>query len=51
MIAKRSIVDVPTAVMALATIGILWKYKKLQEPVVVATAALIGLVLYPLTHA
>jgi chromate transporter len=51
VIAKRSIVDVPTAVMALATIGILWKYKKLQEPVVVATAALIGLVLYPLTHA
>jgi chromate transporter len=51
VIAKRSIVDVPTAVMALVTIGILWKYKKLQEPVVVATAALIGLVLYPLTHA
>ncbi len=50
VIAKRSIVDVPTAVMALLTIGILWKYKKLQEPVVVASAALIGLVLYPLTH-
>ena len=50
VIAKRSIVDVPTAVMALVTIGILWKYKKLQEPVVVASAALIGLVLYPLTH-
>jgi chromate transporter len=50
VIAKRSIVDVPTAVMALLTIAILWKYKKLQEPFVVATAALIGLVLYPLTH-
>lgn len=50
VIAKRSIVDVPTAVMALLTIGILWKFKKLQEPVVVASAALIGLVLYPLTH-
>jgi chromate transporter len=50
VIAKRSIVDVPTAVMALVTIGILWKYKKLQEPVVVASAALIGLALYPLTH-
>ncbi len=50
VIAKRSIVDVPTAVMALLTIGILWKYKKLQEPVVVASAALIGLVLYPLTQ-
>jgi chromate transporter len=50
VIAKRSIVDVPTAVMALLTIAILWKYKKLQEPVVVASAALIGLLLYPLTH-
>jgi len=50
VIAKRSIVDVPTAVMALLTVAILWKYKKLQEPVVVVTAALIGLVLYPLTH-
>ena len=51
VIARRSIVDVPTAVVALLTIAILWKYKKLQEPVVVASAALIGLVLYPLTHA
>jgi chromate transporter len=50
VIAKRSIVDIPTALMALATIAILWRYKKLQEPVVVASAALIGLLLYPLTH-
>lgn len=50
VIAKRSIVDIPTALMALATIVILWKYKKLQEPVIVAGAALIGLVLYPLLH-
>jgi chromate transporter len=50
VIAKRSIVDVPTAAMALLTMAILWKYKKLQEPFVVASAALIGLVLYPLTH-
>ena len=50
VIAKRSIVDVPTAALALLTIAMLWKYKKLQEPVVVASAALIGLVLYPLTH-
>lgn len=48
VIAKRSIVDIPTALMALATIAILWKYKKLQEPFVVLGAALLGLVLYPL---
>ena len=50
VIAKRSIVDLPTAVLAVATIALLWKYKKLQEPVVVLAAALLGLVLYPLTH-
>jgi chromate transporter len=50
VIAKRSIVDVPTAVLALLTIALLWKFKKLQEPVVVVSAALIGLMLYPLTH-
>jgi len=50
VIAKRSIVDMPTALLALLTVAILWKYKKLQEPVVVVAAALIGLVLYPLTH-
>ncbi|MBK6557212.1 MAG: chromate transporter [Comamonadaceae bacterium] len=48
VIAKRSIVDVPTALIALATVGLLWKFKKLQEPVIVIGAALIGLVLYPL---
>lgn len=50
VIAKRSIIDIPTAVIALATIALLWKFKKLQEPVIVAVAAVIGLVLYPLLH-
>ena len=50
VIAKRSIMDVPTALMALVTVAILWKYKKLQEPVIVVGAALLGLVLYPLVH-
>jgi chromate transporter len=50
VIAKRSIVDVPTALMAVMTAAILWKYKKLQEPVIVVGAALLGLVLYPLVH-
>lgn len=50
VIAKRSIVDIPTAVIALATIVVLWKFKTLQEPVIIAAAAVIGLVLYPLLH-
>ncbi len=51
VIAKRSIVDLPTAVIALVTVGVLWKFKKLQEPMVIAVAAVTGLVLYPLMHA
>lgn len=51
VIARRSIIDLPTTVMAIITIGLLWRFKKLQEPVVVAAAALLGLVVYPLMHA
>lgn len=50
VIAKRSIVDVPTLLIGLATIALLWRFKKLQEPVVVGAAALVGLVVYPLVH-
>jgi chromate transporter len=50
VIAKRSIMDVPTALIALVTIGLLWRFKKLQEPVIVAAAALLGLIVYPLMH-
>ena len=50
VIAKRSIVDMPTALMALVTVAVLWKFNKLQEPFIVIGAALIGLVLYPLLH-
>jgi chromate transporter len=50
VIAKRSIVDIPTIIIAIVTAALLWKFKKLQEPVVVATAAIIGLLLYPLMH-
>jgi len=50
VIAQRSIVDIPTIVLALIAAGLLWKFKKLQEPVIIATAALIGLVAYPLVH-
>jgi chromate transporter len=47
VLAGRSIVDIPTALVALAAMGLVWKVKKLPEPVIVATAALIGLVAFP----
>jgi chromate transporter len=50
VIAKRSVIDVPTAIIAVGTIALLWRYKKLEEPVVVLGAALLGLVLYPIIH-
>jgi len=50
VIAKRSIVDVPTLAIALVTIALLWRFKRLQEPVIVTAAALLGLVIYPLIH-
>jgi chromate transporter len=50
VIAKRSIVDVPTALIAVATVLLLWRFRKLQEPVIVTAAALFGLVAYPLLH-
>jgi chromate transporter len=51
VIARRSIVDWPTILLALATVLLLWRFKKLQEPVIVIAAALIGLAVYPLIHA
>ncbi len=48
VIARRSIVDIPTALIALITVALLWRYKKLQEPIVIAVAAIAGLILYPL---
>jgi chromate transporter len=51
VIAKRSLIDMPTVALAVATVLLLWRFKKLQEPVIVVTAALFGLVVYPLIHA
>jgi chromate transporter len=50
VIAQRSITDWITAALAVATALVLWRFKKLQEPVVVAAAALIGLAVFPLVH-
>ena len=50
VLAKRSIIDVPSAILAGVTLLLLWKFKKLQEPVIVAGAAIVGLIAYPLLH-
>jgi chromate transporter len=47
VLAMRSIVDIPTALVAIAAMGLIWKVKKLPEPVIVAAAALMGFVAFP----
>jgi chromate transporter len=47
VIGQRSITDWITAALALVTAVVLWKFK-VQEPVIVLAAALIGLVVHPL---
>lgn len=50
VIAKRSLIDLPTLLMALTTLALLWRFKKLPEPVVVLAAAALGLLIHPLLH-
>ena len=43
--------DIPKVILLAATIALLWRFKKLPEPVIVLGAALIGVIVYPLvTH-
>ena len=50
VIGQRSISDWATALLALATVAVLWRFKKTPEPLVVVVAAVIGLLVYPLTN-
>jgi chromate transporter len=50
VLGKRSITDLPTILLAVTTVALLWKFKKIPEPAIVAAAALIGLAVYPLIH-
>jgi chromate transporter len=47
VLGQRSIVDFPTAAMALMSLAILWRFRRLPEPVLVAAAAVAGIVLFP----
>lgn len=42
VIAKRSIIDVPTITIAILSIAALLYYKKIQEPYIIAVAAVLG---------
>lgn len=48
VLGKRSIIDLPTVLFALITLALLWKSKKVSEPVIILVSAIIGLIVYPL---
>jgi chromate transporter len=49
VLGSRAIKDVPTAVIAIVSLAILWRYK-IPEPVIVSVAGIVGLILYPILH-
>src|SRR5437870_9393657 len=51
VLGKRSITDIATIAICLVTLLLLWKVKKLPEPVIVALAAVAGLILFPMLKA
>jgi chromate transporter len=51
VLGQQSLRDIPTLLIGLVTLGVLWKFgKKIPEPLIVAIAAVVGLLLYPLMH-
>ena len=50
VLGRRSIVDVPTVLIFLATLVLVWKVKKIPEPAIVLGAAVLGLIIYPLVQ-
>jgi chromate transporter len=45
----RAITDIPTAIIALVSLAVLWRYK-IGEPIIVTISGLIGLILWPLVR-
>jgi chromate transporter len=49
VLAARAITDLPTAIIALVSFGILWRFK-ISEPIIVTISGLVGLILWPLVR-
>jgi chromate transporter len=49
LLGGRAIIDWPTALIGLASLGVLWRFK-VPEPVLVALSGLVGLALWPLVR-
>ncbi|HYY62382.1 MAG TPA: chromate transporter [Burkholderiales bacterium] len=51
VLGRRSITDWPTLAIFAIALVVLWKAKKIPEPIIVAAAAVVGLIVYPLVKA
>jgi chromate transporter len=49
VLAQRAVYDLPTALIALVSLGILWRFK-VPEPLVVLAAGAVGLLVWPLVR-
>jgi chromate transporter len=45
ILGKKSLIDIPTVVIAIFSIFLLWKYKKITEPYLIIACAVVGYVL------
>jgi len=50
VLGRRTITDMPTALLAIVTLVVLWKWKRIPEPLIVLLASIIGFVVYGLIH-
>ena len=50
VLGKRSIIDLPTVLIMVVSLLTLWKLKQIPEPVIVALAAVAGLIVYPMVR-
>ena len=45
VLARKTLIDIPTIIIAIVTILILLKFKKIQEPIIVLSAGILGIIL------
>ncbi len=50
VLARRAIMDIPTALIALVTVVVLFKSKKVPEPLIILVAGITGLILFKGIH-
>jgi chromate transporter len=50
VLGRRALIDIPTLLIALVTLGLLIKFRKLKEPLIIIAAGILGVVLSGSSH-